>query len=79
MNPAAIQYHSYLLRLWKISAGDAPIWRASLESPITGQRQGFVCLRDLIAYLTEQCDDELPAPATPPMDVDSLAAGAVHR
>jgi hypothetical protein len=62
-----MDYHSYLLRLWRESsareAGDGPaaspeqgaeVWRASLESPQAGERQGFANLEDLFAFLRQQ-------------------------
>jgi hypothetical protein len=60
-------YQSYLLRLWRESgageAGRGPaespasqegVWRASLESPQAGERQGFASLEDLFAFLRQQ-------------------------
>lgn len=79
MNPAAIQYQSYLLRLWKVRADSTPIWRASLESPMTGQREGFASVRDLILYLAEQCDEDLSALTEPFLAGDPLSAGVVHH
>jgi hypothetical protein len=61
-------YFSYLLRLWREDDGEMlhqvdeapdhtesrPIWLASLESSLTGQRQGFASLEDLFAFLRRQ-------------------------
>jgi hypothetical protein len=44
-------YHAYLLRLWKAGADAEGPWRASLESPVTGERRGFATLPALFAYL----------------------------
>ena len=44
-------YLSYLLRLWMVEATDGTRWRASLESPITGERLGFQDLEALFTYL----------------------------
>ena len=44
-------YISYLLRLWQIRNGGELIWRASLESPHTGERRGFANLADLFTFL----------------------------
>ncbi len=49
-------YLSYLLRLWQSGKDDAAIWRASLENPITGERQGFASLKDLFVFLEAQAD-----------------------
>ena len=46
-------YHSYLLRIWQTTDRGIPIWRASLESPCTGERQGFATLEALYAYLQQ--------------------------
>jgi hypothetical protein len=47
-------YLSYLLRLWQTSDGAKQVWRASLESPGTGERQGFASLSDLFDFLQAQ-------------------------
>lgn len=44
------QYVSYLLRMWR-SADKKAAWRASLESPMSRERQTFASLRDLFAFL----------------------------
>lgn len=46
-------YLSYLVRLWGTGKG---AWRASLESPMTGERHGFASLKDLFAFLQAQAD-----------------------
>jgi TRAP-type C4-dicarboxylate transport system permease small subunit len=56
------EYLSYMLRLWQESVDEpvevdgAPVWRASLTSPITGERLGFATLDDLVEYLHHQVD-----------------------
>jgi hypothetical protein len=53
-------YLSYLLRLWRVSEdqgvqrGDAANWRASLESPHSGERVGFAGLEELFDFLLQQ-------------------------
>jgi hypothetical protein len=56
-------YLSYLLRLWRENVErdfqcrtEQATWRASLESSLTGKRQGFSSLRDLFAFLQQQMD-----------------------
>lgn len=44
-------YVSYLLRLWQSGDGEETLWRASLECPMTGERQNFASLRSLFAFL----------------------------
>jgi hypothetical protein len=46
-------YRSYLLRMWQV--GQEPCdWRAMLENPSTGERQGFANLDDLCDWIQEQ-------------------------
>jgi hypothetical protein len=50
------RYLSYLLRLWQTSNGEKQVWRASLESPGTGKRQGFASLDALFEFLQTQAE-----------------------
>ena len=34
-------YLAYMLRLWQVNDDGKPVWRASVESPHTGERHGF--------------------------------------
>ena len=61
MNKEQRRYISYLLRLWQIRSGSELVWRASLESPYTGERKGFASLADLFDFLRGQTDKELSA------------------
>jgi hypothetical protein len=45
------RYLSYLLRMWQISDGDQQVWRTSLQSPRSGERQGFANLEELVDFL----------------------------
>jgi hypothetical protein len=58
------RYLSYLLRLWQESGGsapgDPPLWRASLEWPQSGDRQGFASLEDLFAFLENETGSGWP-------------------
>jgi excisionase family DNA binding protein len=54
------RYLSFLLRLWQVGDAEKPAWRASLESPATGQRQGFASLPELFDFLQAQAG---PLPA----------------
>ena len=54
-------YLSYLLRLWRTDAkkgspseGEHPVWRASLQSPQTGERVGFLSLEKLFDFLRRE-------------------------
>ena len=63
------EYLSYMLRLWQESGDDpldvdgAPVWRASLTSPTTGERLGFATLDDLVEYLSHRVDVSVPTDA----------------
>ena len=47
------RYLAYMLRLWQVGSGEELAWRASLESPGTGERHGFPSLEALVAFLEE--------------------------
>ena len=52
-------YLSYMLRMWRARERGMPywrmpVWRASLQSPQTGERMGFATLDALFAFLREQ-------------------------
>jgi hypothetical protein len=58
-------YVAYLLRLWQAEEGEDAPWRASLESPQPGKRQGFASLAELFTFLekeTRQVVQDQPAP-----------------
>ena len=72
MSDQGRRYVSYLLRLWQTEREGALIWCASLESPTTGERQGFVGLADLYLFLGQE---------TAPLDRDdprSLKSGGTN-
>jgi hypothetical protein len=48
---------SYLLRLWQTETEGQLVWRASLESPQTGERRGFRNLDALFAFLRQQSSE----------------------
>lgn len=52
-------YLAYMLRLWRAGGEGETAWRASLESPHTGERQGFSNLELLFAFLEEKTAREL--------------------
>jgi hypothetical protein len=61
------RYISYLLRLWQTQREGGLVWRISLESPTTGERQGFAGLAELCVFLeretapVDQDEPRLPA------------------
>ena len=52
------RYLSYLLRLWQTSDDGEQVWRASLETPGTGERRGFGSIADLFDFLQDQTESE---------------------
>jgi hypothetical protein len=59
-------YQVYLLRLWRAHCQGRWEWRASIESPDSGECQSFANLEQLPAYLEEQCERHVPDPTTLP-------------
>ena len=55
-------YVSYLLRLWQTGNEEKAAWRASLENPLTGERQGFASLKELVAFLEARIGNQEPTP-----------------
>ena len=54
---ADVDYCAFLLRLWR-EEGET-YWRASLEDPLTGEKQGFANLNRLVKYLVAQTDMQI--------------------
>jgi len=48
------RYMAYLIRLWEADANGEPVWRASAQSPHTGERHAFADLQRLFAFLEER-------------------------
>jgi hypothetical protein len=48
-----------LLRLWCVDETGRSNWRASLETPETGQRLGFATLEQLFVYLLDFCEGRI--------------------
>jgi hypothetical protein len=59
-------YQVYLLRLWRAQCKGQWEWRASIESPGSGERQSFASLEQLSAYLREQWERQVPDPTQLP-------------
>jgi len=53
-------YQTYLLRLWYVQVQGKTQWRASIESPHTGERQLFASLEQLFAFVGERCESQVP-------------------
>ncbi len=50
------RYISYLLRLWQVSDGNAPVWLAMVEDPRSGTQRGFASPELMFAFLCDQMD-----------------------
>ena len=61
-------YLSYLLRLWRVSGEEKAVWRASLESPHTGERRGFANSTDLFTFLERELGHGAQRQTTPNVD-----------
>lgn len=44
-------YFSFMIRIWKASAGEPPAWHASLEVPSTHETVYFQSVKDCLDYL----------------------------
>jgi hypothetical protein len=56
-------YLAYMLRLWQVGGNGQSTWRASVQSPHTGEHQIFADLEMLFAFLEERtkgqtCEDQ---------------------
>lgn len=51
-------YLAYMVRLWRVEGEEGPLWRSSVESPHTSERQAFANLELLIAFLRERTSNE---------------------
>lgn len=61
-------YLAYLLRLWRTTNDGNLVWRASVESPHTGERHAFANLQVLFVFLEEQTRgqaDHIDLPGSP--------------
>jgi hypothetical protein len=62
------EYLSYLLRLWRVSGEGDAVWRASLESPHTGERHGFAGFADLFTFLEQEASRAVQLQTAPDAD-----------
>ena len=53
-------YQTYVLRLWRARCQGKWQWRASIESPHTGERQLFASLEQLFTFVSERCESQSP-------------------
>ena len=52
-------YTAYMLRIWQEERNGRPVWRASLETPGSGERRAFASLTELLAFLETDMESEL--------------------
>jgi hypothetical protein len=58
------EYLSYLLRLWRTEGvGQAAIWHASLEDPLSGELHNFASLEEAVNFLQAQMGVKSKPPA----------------
>ncbi len=60
---AQTEYHAYLLRLWRESAGGS--WRAMLQDVVTGERHGFPGLVALWSFIRAEIGESAPCSGEP--------------
>jgi hypothetical protein len=53
-------YLAYLLRLWRVRYQGRWQWRASIDSPHTGERRSFGTLAGLLTFLEDKTRQEGP-------------------
>lgn len=54
MTSTSRRYRSYLVRLWRSESEDTPIWHASTEDTMTGERRNFAGMKQLLCFLEQQ-------------------------
>ena len=54
----AHDYFSYLMRLSRTQTADTPVWRVSLEEPLTAQVHRFDDLHSLFVFLLARTEQE---------------------
>lgn len=63
-------YRSYLLRLWREANHEDPVWRASLDDPISGERVGFAGVEELFVFVQQVCAPESKPEFASPIEED---------
>lgn len=54
MSERQTRYVSYLLRLWQDNDDQNPMWRASLQNSLTGERMAFASVDQMFAFVHRQ-------------------------
>jgi hypothetical protein len=60
------RYRSYLVRLWGSENDDRPVWHASTEDTLTGERTNFSGLDQLFRFLEQQTREQPICETTTP-------------
>ena len=76
MSDETHDYQAYLLRLWRTRSKGQWQWRASLESPHTGERQSFTGLEQCFAFLRELCSSQAATTPEPGKELKQEKSGA---
>ena len=69
-----VHYQAYMLRMWHDQSEPGDVWRASLESPHTGERRCFVSLEALFDFLKQRI-----GPSAQSSKTDGQAASEVSK
>jgi len=54
MTSTSCLYRSYLIRLWRSENDALPVWHASTEDTMTGERRNFAGIKQLFCFLEQQ-------------------------
>ncbi|HNS52630.1 MAG TPA: hypothetical protein PKO09_15800 [Anaerolineae bacterium] len=61
-------YQAYLLRLWRVWYQGRWQWRASVDSPGTGERRSFASLAAFVTFLNDTTRQQTPPGAADRLD-----------
>ena len=54
MSTPSLSQLVYVIRLWPSGSSEQPVWRSSVQNPLTGERHIFADLADFFAFVEEQ-------------------------
>lgn len=71
MNLDGYEYHSFMLRMWRVKEKGLWVWRSSIQSTESGNVQGFsepqqliACLKEMLASDSDQTRSAQGSPTT---------------
>ena len=73
------EYQTFLLRLWRARYHGRWSWRASLESPRTGERHTLGTLAGLFTFLEDKTRQETPRSGVDRQEVDRGSVPCVEE